>query len=562
MRQNEITTEGFSFSDDFKKLNAIIIVKDEDELENDIQIKYLLRTLFLDDKTDSPKINFGDIKCSSKEEFFSQSFIFFLKLFSLEKNERKAFYQKQIKDLINTNFLEIIKKLFFLQRLDIQTDKTNYNDLYMKILEKYFQIANRSIIEYIDVLIFSISYVLKNEKILNYTVFSLIYCEHIYTYDTEKNINFKDSQINFNNDNCLKMMDDLFSNKEKDDNYLNLLAVIIIRFETIKEVIEGCDYSLIRDSIIKFKDKIINTKTKLPIEKIIILFCCEIEEASYNNDKSNETIISNIDNISNKRKKSEKEPLKNDYSENNTQNEIILNLGDNNEFSDDYINEIYEKLNKMEKFEKSDLEEIKKLMKYLIDDNKIIKDKLKRNEEELANMKKANEEKLANMKNDFDKKINDIKVVVNNIQVRNLSKNFLFNFYPYLTEDDKFNIYINSKLKGKIISERLKKKFPKHTDNKKFKLILKLIDRSANSLNKGNFSAHSIEYDYYKEKIESFKKRRKIGVMDYTDIFCFLVGINVDTISFDEAYDFLINRFNTSLRNNIIKKGIIEQIIQ
>ena len=187
------------------------------------------------------------------------------------------------------------------------------------------------------------SYVLKNEKIL-YTVFSLIYCEHIYTYDTEKNINFKDSQINFNNDNCLKMMDDLFSNKEKDDNYLNLLAVIIIRFETIKEVIEGCDYSLIRDSIIKVKDKIINTKTKLPIEKIIILFCCEIEEASYNNDKSNETIISNIDNISNKRKKSEKEPLKNDYSENNTQNEIILNLGDNNEFSDDYINEIYEKL--------------------------------------------------------------------------------------------------------------------------------------------------------------------------------------------------------------------------
>ena len=390
----------------------------------------------------------------------------------------------------------------------------------------------------------------------------MIYCEHIYTYDTEKNINFKDSQINFNNDNCLKMMDDLFSNKEKDDNYLNLLAVIIIRFETIKEVIEGCDYSLIRDSIIKVKDKIINTKTKLPIEKIIILFCCEIEEASYNNDKSNETIISNIDNISNKRKKSEKEPLKNDYSENNTQNEIILNLGDNNEFSDDYINEIYEKLNKMEKFEKSDLEEIKKLMKYLIDDNKIIKDKLKRNEEELANMKKANEEKLANMKNDFDKKINDIKVVVNNIQVRNLSKNFLFNFYPYLTEDDKFNIYINSKLKGKIISERLKKKFPKHTDNKKFKLILKLIDRSANSLNKGNFSAHSIEYDYYKEKIESFKKRRKIGVMDYTNIFCFLVGINVDTISFDEAYDFLIKRFNTSLRNKFIKKGIIEQIIQ
>lgn len=548
---NKTIAEDFSFSDDFKKLNAIIIVKDKDELENDILIKFRLRTLFLDDKTNSPKINFHDIKCSSKEEFFSQSFIFFLKLFSLEKNERKLFYQKQIKELIGNNFLEIIKKLFFLQRLDILTDKKNYNDLYMKILEKYFQISNRSIIEYIDVLIFSMSYVLKNEKILNYTVFALIYSLRLYTYDTEKNINFKDSQIDFNNDNCLKMMDEFFCNEEKDDNYLNLLALIIIRFETIKEVIEGCDYSLIRDSIIKVNAKIINTKTKLPIEKIIILFCCEIEKSSHNNDNSNKTTISKIDNITNKRKKSEKESLKNDYSKYNTQNEIILNLGDNNKFADDYINEMYEKINKMEKAEKSDLDEIKKLMKYLIDDNKIIKDKLKKNEEELANMK-----------NDFDKKINDLKDVVSNIQVRNLSKNFLFNFYPYLTEDDMFNIYIDPKLKGKIIADRLKKKFFKYTSNNKFKLILKLIDMSSKSLNKGNFLAHSIEYDYYKEKIEEFKKRRNIGVMNHTNIFCFLVGINVDAASFDEAYDFLIEKFKFSLRNKFFNKGIIEQIIE
>ena len=58
MSLNETIAEDFSFSDDFKKLNAIIIVKDKDELENDILIKYRLRTLFLDDKTNSPKINF------------------------------------------------------------------------------------------------------------------------------------------------------------------------------------------------------------------------------------------------------------------------------------------------------------------------------------------------------------------------------------------------------------------------------------------------------------------------------------------------------------------------
>ena len=166
--------------------------------------------------------------------------------------------------------------------IEIKTSNNKYNDLYKIILEKYFDVINRNLKEYIDTLLYSLAYEVKNEELLNYFLFSLIYYKFILPNDNKNQLDYIDSQIDFSNDLCLNMLWDLFNEKGKDASYLYLLSLLIVRFQDIKEVLNNCDYKIIKNAISKASLNIKNKKGNVLVEKKIILFLCEIEKSLSN----------------------------------------------------------------------------------------------------------------------------------------------------------------------------------------------------------------------------------------------------------------------------------------
>jgi len=84
------------------------------------------------------------------------------------------------------------------------------------------------------------------------------------------------------------------------------------------------------------------------------------------------------------------------------------------------------------------------------------------------------EERIEALEKDCD----DMKYIISRIQFRDLSKNFLKCFNPYLLDDDFQKIKDNKQLRGEIISNRLKTLFP-NADKKKMKVGRPRSDRVA-----------------------------------------------------------------------------------
>ena len=182
--------------------------------------------------------------------------------------------------------------------------------------------------------------------------------------------------------------------------------------------------------------------------------------------------------------------------------------------------------------------DLKSLVTRLIEDNKIIKHDI----DELQNQVKA-------LKNETK----DIKAVISHIQCRNLSKNFLQCFNKYLDEQDWAIIKKEPEKRAEIYTEKIQENCKNYLNNEKFKLILELVCHSANSLTKGNSSAHVLEITYYNEQLGLLKDKKNINILENTKVLCFLIGIKIDIDSdlFDEAFDFLTSeKFDDSLNIN------------
>jgi len=140
----------------------------------------------------------------------------------------------------------------------------------------------------------------------------------------------------------------------------------------------------------------------------------------------------------------------------------------------------------------------------------------------------------------------DIKEILGNIQCRTLSKNFLRAFGTFLTNDDKNEITKNKKKKGEIISNRIKQLYPK-ANKQKMNLIKKLIEKSWDLQQQGNYYAHSITLEKYEDEINAYKQKNHLKTLSSPLAFCFLISLGISGNLFDNAYSFLTQFFNSNL---------------
>ena len=141
----------------------------------------------------------------------------------------------------------------------------------------------------------------------------------------------------------------------------------------------------------------------------------------------------------------------------------------------------------------------------------------------------------------------DIKEILGNIQCRTLSKNFLRAFRTFLTDEDWNGIKKNKKKKGVIISNRIKQLYPK-ASKQKMNLIQKLIEKSWDLNQQGNYYAHSITLEKYEDEINEYKQKKNIKTLPSPLAFCFLISLGISGDLFDEAYSFLTQFFNSNLK--------------
>ena len=575
-----------------EQVKKILLHKENDENENDKIIKIMIKYIFTEETGEA--LQFPNINRNREKQFFNllKEFINIINtLFILPKNERNILYSTLINDISNNTIASIIRRMNQLQDYEIKSNNPKQTILYNKI----FNLLDKKIYtlyDYISITIYNISFSLKNKKVYNLLLLS--YINQYYIIPNKiKPIKLEESKIDINNDLCLNLLIDLFEKKNENFEEKIIFAILIIKFYLINELTTKVDYKLIKQAIKNSYNSIKNisiNEEAMFMEKIVLLFCNELkklilnknknaisqikgkEKTSVKNDNTikkdllikNQNFIEEKSHILNQKE----EGKRNNLIEKNVNNNKKSNIGDKN-LSHKNIYEIYYKIVNMKELDKRKLneqfDEIKNLLKFLMDDNKELKDdnkKLKDNIIQLNDNNKKMKDKIDALEKDVQivKEENyEIKTILYNIQSRDLCKSFLNCFNCYLKNDDKAKISKDPKKKGEIIIKRIKLSFPKHINNKKFKLIINLIEQTSNSRNYGNDRAHSFQIEYFKEKIKEYKKDNNIDTLDEIGLLCFLFAIGIKKEFLQETYNFMKSMFTSDLELKNWRNGLIEQ---
>ena len=157
------------------------------------------------------------------------------------------------------------------------------------------------------------------------------------------------------------------------------------------------------------------------------------------------------------------------------------------------------------------------------------------------------EERIESLENDCD----DLKYIISKIQFRDLSKNFLRCFNPYLIDDDFAEIKENKQLRGEIISNRINKLFP-NANMDRMKIAQDLVKYSSSLINEGNYLVHSIIIEDYENEMENYKEEKNIQQIKSPVIFCFVYFLGISDRfdeSFENSYSFLKKYFTRNIRS-------------
>ena len=220
------------------------------------------------------------------------------------------------------------------------------------------------------------------------------------------------------------------------------------------------------------------------------------------------------------------------------------------------IDSLRNDINKERDEAKKERDEAKKERDEAKKERSFLNQEIKSMKEEIESLK-VNVEKLNN-------KNENIKDILEKIQTRDMTKNFLKSFYCYLTNNDFKRIRKDFYSKGDIIALRIKETFSKFGNNKKIDLVLKLIKKSFASLTKGNNFAYSLIMDNFNEDMEKYKDENNLEMIDSTEIFCFLLGLDLSKEDFENAFEFLKEYFDADLYliNENDYDGFLDKYIQ
>ena len=200
------------------------------------------------------------------------------------------------------------------------------------------------------------------------------------------------------------------------------------------------------------------------------------------NDLLNKIKIGNNDDI-----KKELDDIKN----------VIFGLSDENNNMNKNLDALTKKnitINNENKKMKDDIDK-------LINENKKMKDNI----ENLTNENKRIKKDIENLENNCK----DMKKMVGDIQIRDLSKNFLKYVKSYLIKNNINVKSISKESRGKEYSEKIGELFSE-ADERKLVIVQGLIKNSAELANKRDYFKNSLFLENYMDLIEDYKDKNSI----------------------------------------------------
>jgi len=575
------------------KLKYILSQAKIEETSYDVTYKYQLKILFgIDDN--SFKLKF-DEKSELALMIYKIVDVLYLAM-KISKNKRENLYNTYLDNIEDLNLVKLLDELKVLKALKYEISNKKLSEL-LKIIQGILVIKNiYTLSEYIDSVLLTLSFYLGYECFLKYQIYAMIIQFYLSNFGVI--LNFHENEINVSEKRALDLICDLFK-KEAIDTTVLIESIIILNYNSLEDVLQNkkTEDILLGIQDISFRFNRSKTNIIFYVEEVIEMFADEMDLELYkekttkkldNNEqeaKTKEKIDKSIEeqdkkfllNEANKNNNSDKVTDKMNVTKAQQKNDIDIVEGDekvednqsykNNMNIINTINNLIKNINMGNSEDmKKNTESLRNLMLKIVEDNSQLKEKInvmtgKMNEmaQEMQNQAGTIQEmqnqiqEINNLKeqvNNLRDECDDLNVTLNKIKFRDLSRNFLRCFYPYLEKDDWKIINNNRTLKGEIISNKIKKKYPK-CDEKKMNLIQNLIKKSSNLLNQGNRFAHHILIKKFQYEIEEYKERNNLDRLSSPNLFCLLLnlGISYDADeTFEDSYSFLKNYFTRNLR--------------
>ena len=206
---------------------------------------------------------------------------------------------------------------------------------------------------------------------------------------------------------------------------------------------------------------------------------------------------------------------------------------------------LIERLKKMEKENKDNIEALEKKNKENIDALK--KALEKKNKENIDALKNTWEIEKKEMKTHMDtlekndnmmkEEIKNLKYMLGSVQIRDLAKNFLRNFSTYLTIPDLNIIKKDKKKKWEMIVKRVEEYYIQYQHSPKFNAFVEVLKKSENIIKEGNSFPHNLSLELLEKEIIEISK--KYNIFPNTEKLCFLLYLRVSEDLFINCYDFL-----------------------
>ena len=191
----------------------------------------------------------------------------------------------------------------------------------------------------------------------------------------------------------------------------------------------------------------------------------------------------------------------------------------------------------------------------------------KENKEKFEEMKKENIE-LQNKVSLFETQLNNVqdennKIIetLGHIQLRDKAKNLLRSFNIILDENDQKKIDRKEKTKWELISEKIKEQYKKYEKSNNYKVFCEIIEKSADTIDEGNKSAHEIKLEYYEKNVDRFIQDNQITIVNPIKM-CFLLQINVSRDCLINGYDFLNSYYENDLTRQFTRGKPLEQFFK
>ena len=574
------------------KANKILSQDTKEELENDKIVKLQIKIIFSEENT-SNTIKYPDIK-ETHCRLLSKLIELISSVFNISKDKRNNLYEESINKIEDKKIRQTINELKAFEIIDIDI-ANNLTELFKIISDSLDKKTDFTFSEYLDSVFMTLSFVPKLELLLKYQIYSYIKKNYLIKFGVD--LDFLSEDININDDISIALINDLFKSKNVNDE-LFVQSIIILLYNPLRSDIIEYPLEKIKEGIKEVSANLKNLKkSSIFIEKLIVLFTDEInmperirerrkkrreKKEKKDGDKKEEVIILNKDN---KDKNEIKGPLEVFDSKKDIIQKKYEEIGDNifdfkkniNQLFNDLLNKI--KIGNNDDIKK-ELDDIKNVIFGLSDENnnmnknldaltkknitinnenKKMKDdidklinenkKMKDNIENLTNENKRIKKDIENLENNCK----DMKKMVGDIQIRDLSKNFLKYVKSYLIKNNINVKSISKESRGKEYSEKIRELFSE-ADERKLVIVQGLIKNSAELANKRDYFKNSLFLENYMDLIEDYKDKNKLDKMISPEIFCFLISLRICDNNFEESFSFLSRFFNKDL--GVINKDI------